>query len=144
MTAPLAHPAAVLLPVLAHMALVLGLYAWLTVARTMAVRRGTVGYGAYEFAGHEPPHVARISRNLLNQFELPVFYYAGVLALLQLGAASALDVWLGWLFVAGRMLHTGVQTLTGNVALRGAVFTVNAVAVFGILAHLAQAVLQAL
>lgn len=135
--------AAILVPALAHMALVLALYAWLTVARARAVQDGTVRYDAFEFAGHEPPHVARITRNLANQFELPVLYYVGALALMQLQAATVLDVWLGWVFVAGRVLHTGVQTLTGNVTLRGQVFTLNALAVSGVLLHLAHVVLRA-
>ena len=139
---PLPTQAAVLLPVLAHMALVWMLYAWLTVARAHAVRNGTVRYDAFEFAGHEPPGVARITRNLANQFELPVLYYAAVLALMQLQAATALDVWLGWVFVVGRILHTGVQTLTGNVMLRGQVFTLNALAVLGVLLHLAHVVFR--
>ena len=141
---PLPTQAAVLLPVLAHMALVWMLYAWLTVARAHAVRNGTVRYDAFEFAGHEPPGVARITRNLANQFELPVLYYAAVLALMQLQAATALDVWLGWVFVVGRILHTGVQTLTGNVMLRGQVFTLNALAVLGVLLHLAHVVFRVL
>lgn len=136
--------AAILVPALAHMALVLALYAWLTVARARAVQGGTVHYDAFEFAGHEPPHVARITRNLANQFELPVLYYVGVVALMQLQAATVLDVWLGWVFVAGRVLHTGVQTLTSNVTLRGRVFTLNALAVFGVLLHLAHVVFRAL
>ena len=141
---PLPVQAAVLVPVLAHMALVWVLYAWLTVARARAVLNGTVRYGAFEFAVQEPPEVARITRNLANQFELPVLYYAAVLALMQLQAATALDIWLGWVFVAGRVLHTGVQTLTSNVTLRGQVFTVNALAVLGVLLHLAHVVFRAL
>ena len=129
---------------LAHVALVWALYAWLTVARTLAVRNGAIGYEAFEFAGHEPPRVARITRNLANQFELPVLYYIAVLALMQLQAATALDVWLGWVFVAGRVLHTGVQTLSSNVKLRGGVFALNALAVFGVLLHLAHVVFRAL
>ena len=140
---PLPNQAAVLVPVLAHMALMWVLYAWLTVARTLAVRNGTVRYDAFEFAGHEPPGVARITRNLANQFELPVLYYVAVLALMQLQAAAALDVWLGWVFVAGRLLHTGVQTLTSDVTLRGRVFTLNALAVFGVLLHLAYVISRA-
>ena len=40
-----------------------------------AVRRGEVEYGAFA-RGEEPHHVARITRNLANQFELPVIFYA--------------------------------------------------------------------
>lgn len=127
----------ILWPVLAHMTLVFGLYAWLSVERTIAVRRGDVTYAAYEFAGHEPPHIARIARNLSNQFELPVLFYAALLLLEQYNATMAWDVWLAWLFVAGRVLHTAVQTQSSNVELRGRVFTLNALACMALVVHLA-------
>ena len=144
MLTPLLTQAAILLPVLAHMGLVLGLYAWLTVARAQAVRAGLVRYNAFEFADADPPVVARITRNLANQFELPVLFYAAVLALMQLQAVTALDVGLGWAFVLGRVAHSGVQTLTGDVRLRGLVFAVNFLAVLGVLLHLATVALRAL
>lgn len=130
-----------LLPALAHMALTLALYAWLTFARARAVKTGQARYSDYQFAGNEPPQVARITRNLANQFELPLFFYVAILALMQLGSAGMMDVILGWLFVAGRVLHTMVQTRTDNVPLRGQVFMLNSVAVAGLIGHLALVVL---
>ena len=132
----------ILLPGLVHMGLTLFLYAWLTVARARAVKSGQVGWSAFEFAGHEPPEVARITRNLANQFELPLFFYVAVLALMQLGVVTGWDVILAWIFVLGRILHTLVQTLTDNVPLRGRVFMLNSVAVAGLIGHLAIAVLR--
>ena len=37
-----------------------------------------------------------------------------------------------WVFIAGRLLHSGVQVLTTNVRLRALVFTVNFLAVLGL------------
>jgi hypothetical protein len=53
-------------------------------------------------------------------------------------------VYLAWVFVAGRFAHSGVQVFTTNVRLRGAVFTINFLAVLGmwfllLLAALGQA-----
>jgi hypothetical protein len=39
---------------------------------------------------------------------------------------------LAWVFVAGRVLHSGVQVFTANVRLRGAVFTINFLAVLAL------------
>ena len=39
---------------------------------------------------------------------------------------------LAWLFVAGRVLHRPVQVFTTNIRLRGLVFMVNFLAVFGL------------
>ena len=73
---------AILWPMLAHIGLVFLLYAWLTFARTMAVRRGETEYACFLLGREEPLHIARITRNLANQFELPVIFYALVIVLL--------------------------------------------------------------
>jgi hypothetical protein len=131
----------ILWPMLAHVAWVVMLYVWLTVARMQAVRRGEVVHG--DFArGEEPHHVARITRNLANQFELPVIFYAVVVLLIALGRVTSIDVIAAWVFVAGRVIHTLVQTLTDNVPLRGNVFMINFLAVMVLLAHIALLALQ--
>jgi len=118
----------ILWPMLAHIGLVVLLYAWLTVARMQAVRRGEAALG--DFARHEEPHrVARISYNLANQFELPVIFYAVVVLLIAVERVTPIDVIAAWGFVAGRVVHTLVQTLTDNVPLRGNVFMINFLAV---------------
>ena len=116
-----------LLPMLAQIGWTVLLYAWLTLARQRAVRRGEVEYGTFA-RGEEPHEVARITRNLANQFELPVIFYAIVVLLVATHNVTLTDVIVAWVFVAGRVIHTLVQTLTDNVPLRGQVFLINAVA----------------
>jgi hypothetical protein len=127
----------ILWPMLAHIALVFVLYAWLTLARATAVRAGRAYYSDFVLGRDEPLEVARITRNLANQFELPVLFYALVLTLLALGRVNLFDVAMAWLFVIGRVGHTLVQTLTDNVKLRGQVFTVNFIAVVALASHVA-------
>ena len=133
---------AILWPMLAHIAWVMLLYAWLTVARWQAVKRGEVDYSSFEFGRDEPPAVARITRNLANQFELPVIFYALVVLLIALDKVTAFDVVAAWVFVAGRVIHTLVQTLAGNVPLRGQVFVINFLAVVALAAHVALIALE--
>ena len=127
----------ILWPMLAHVAWVVLLYAWLTVARWQAVQRGEVDYSSFAFNREEPPAVARIRLNLANQFEWPVVFYALVVLLIALGKVTLFDVVAAWVFVAGRVIHTLVQTLTDNVGLRGNVFTINFLAVVALAAHVA-------
>jgi hypothetical protein len=134
--------AAILWPMLSHIAWVVLLYAWLTVARAQAVKRGEVSYSSFEFNREEPPAVARIRLNLANQFELPVIFYALVVLLIALGKVTLFDVIAAWVFVAGRVIHTLVQTLTDNVPLRGNVFMINFLAVMALAAHLALIALE--
>lgn len=120
------------------------LYVWLTAARMAAVRRGEAGFATFEFGLGEPPAVARITRNLANQFELPAIFYAVAVLLIVLNQTLLLDVAAAWVFVAGRVAHTAVQTLTSNVRLRGAVFMVNFLGVAVLVAHLAAYAASAL
>jgi hypothetical protein len=132
-----ARPPLILWPLLGHLALVMFLYAWLTVARTRAVRAGEVTYGCFEFGRDEPPAIARVTRNLANQFELPVLFYVAILLLLNFAETRMIDVALAWVFLAGRVIHTAVQTRTDNVPLRGRVFMINFLGVAGLWCHLA-------
>ena len=129
--------ASILWPMLAHIGWVSMLYVWLTVARQRAVRSGQIESSCFVLGRDEPLEVARITRNLANQFELPLIFYAVVVLLVALGQVTLFDVIAAWVFVAGRVAHTLVQTLTNNVPLRGQVFTINFLAVVALAAHVA-------
>jgi hypothetical protein len=95
-----------------------------------------VKYG--DFARHEEPHhVARITYNLANQFELPVIFYAAVVLLIATNNVMTVDIIAAWIFVAGRVIHSLVQCLTDNVRLRGQVFLINFAGVAILVGHLA-------
>ncbi|QSX79416.1 MAPEG family protein [Agrilutibacter solisilvae] len=112
-----------------HVALTALLYVVLTVARAPRVWGiGRRPDGTSPWAGIEP----RISANLSNQFEWPLFFYAACLLLIHGQAQSRAALLLAWIFVAGRIVHGGVQILTANVRLRGLVFTINFLAVLGL------------
>ncbi len=122
MNSPLIYPMA------AHVALSAFLYVLLTIARAPAVWGvGRRPDGSNPFAELEP----RISANLSNQFEWPLFFYAACLLLIAQHAFDARQLVLAWIFVAGRVVHSGVQVFTRNIRLRGLVFTINFVAVLG-------------
>jgi hypothetical protein len=129
--------ASILWPMLAHIGWVSMLYVWLTIARQRAVRSGQIESSCFVLGRDEPLEVARITRNLANQFELPLIFYALVVLLVALGQVTRFDVIAAWVFVAGRVAHTLVQTLTDNVPLRGQVFTINFLAVIALAAHVA-------
>ena len=132
-----------LLPMLAQIGWTILLYAWLTVARQRAVKRGEAAFARFA-VGDEPHHVARITRNLANQFELPVIFYAVVVLLVATGRVTRIDVIAAWVFVAGRVIHTLVQTLTDNVPLRGQLFLINFAAVIVLVVHVAMLALEGL
>lgn len=121
-------PQLLLLPMAAHVALAAFLYALLTVARAPAIWGiGRRADGTNPWARGEP----RISANLSNQFEWPLFFHVACLLLLR-GPVDAVSIALAWGFIAGRLLHSAVQILTTNVRLRGLVFVLNFVCVLGL------------
>lgn len=120
-------PQDLIIPMAAHVALAALLYGLLTLARAPAVWSiGRRPDGTNPWAAIEP----RISANLSNQFEWPLFFHVACLALFNFEASPAV-LPLAWIFVAGRLLHSAVQIFTSNVRLRGVVFTINFLAVLG-------------
>ena len=104
------------------------LYVALTVARAPKIWGvGKRSDGSNPFTDVEP----RISANLSNQFEWPMFFFAACILLMLFDRVSGAALALAWVFVVGRVLHSGVQILTKNIRLRGIIFTINFLAVLG-------------
>jgi hypothetical protein len=124
----------ILLPMFVHVCWVAILYVVLTVVRAPSIWGiGQLRDGTNPWASFEP----RVSANLRNQFEWPIlFYVVCILALIGQRGSEDLFVLLAWIFVVGRVGHSGVQILTSNVRLRGLVFTINFLAVLGMWALL--------
>ena len=130
----MAHP--LILPMAAHVAFTALLYALLTVARAPKVWGiGQRQDGSNPWAAVEP----RISANLSNQFEWPLFFYAACLLLIQTQVESSSAVLLAWVFIGGRVVHSYIQICTTNVRVRGLVFTINFLATLGLWAVVLQA-----
>lgn len=132
-----------LLPLFGHFGLVVGLYAALTWARLVAVRRGAAAKNDFARADGDPPASARIQRNLANQFEAPVFAWIAAFVLILTAQVTVWDVAAVWVFLAGRLIHTAVQCRGDNVALRGQVFTINFLGLLWLMARAGLAVVGA-
>lgn len=122
-----------LYPMAAHVGLTALLYGALTLARAPAVWGiGRRTDGSKPWANAE----RRISANLSNQFEWPLFFHVACLLLMQRPLLQPLALSLAWVFVFGRLAHSGVQVFTTNLRLRGVVFTANFLAVLALWATL--------
>jgi len=118
---------ALLKPIFLHVLMCTALYGFLTVARAPSIWGiGKKSDGSDPFEEIQPG----ISANLSNQFEWPVFFYIVCLILMFNGnPISSIQVALAWVFVVGRLIHSGVQIFTTNVRLRGIAFLINFAAV---------------
>jgi len=139
-----AQAALLLLPLFLHFGLVAFLYAALTWARLVTVRRGEARKGDFARADGDAPLSARFQRNLANQFEAPVFAWIGAGVLILTAEANTLDVAAAWLFLVGRIAHSLAQCSGDDVALRGQVFTINFAAVVWLMGHAGLTVAVAL
>lgn len=124
-------------PFIGHFVLVVVLYIWLSVLRIVATRAGRTLISDYVRANADRGLAGRVQRNLQNQFEAPVFAYAALALVLFANAATSWDAVAMWIFFIGRVIHTLVQTLSENVPLRGAVFSINFVGVMMLVGHVA-------
>ena len=118
-----------IVPMAVHVALAAFLYVLLTIARAPAV--WGIGRGA-DGANPWSKVESRISANLSNQFEWPLFFHVACVLLIVQGDVGSVPQMLAWLFIAGRVLHSLVQIPTTNVRLRGLVFTINFLAVLAL------------
>ena len=67
-----------------------------------------------------------------------------MILLVATGRVTAVDTVAAWVFVAGRVIHTLVQTLTDNVPLRGQVFLINFAGVAVLVGHVVLLALEGL
>lgn len=104
---------AMLWPMIAHAALVFGLYFLLSSKRLGAVRAGRVRADQFKENREEPLESLLVHNNLKNQFELPVLFHVACLALYMTTADNVVTVLLAWAFVASRYVHSYVH-ITSN------------------------------
>ena len=114
----------ILLPPMALIGLTFFCVARLGYLRYAAVRDGSVDpryYSSYQ--GFDEPEKLRIhSRHVLNLFEVPVLFYAITLIAYVSETATGTAVWLAWLYVVLRFLHTYVHLTSNIVLLRFRIF----------------------
>ena len=79
----------------------------------------------------------RASDNFRNLFELPVLFHAGVLATLAAGVQDIAFLWLAWVFVALRALHSLIHCSYNRVTHRFVAYALGALVLFGYWARLA-------
>lgn len=122
-------------PILAPlMALVLWsfvMWAWLYATRIPAVIRQKIVFDqhkpAADFHLQLPPTVRWKADNYNNLMEQPTLFYAVALTLAFIGAGGGLNLYLAWLYVGIRIVHSLVQAMVNIIPLRFAVFMVASV-----------------
>lgn len=81
-------------------------------------------------------------RNYINQFELPVLFFVGVLTCIQLQLTGQTSQLIAWWFVASRVLHSVIHLSSNNVKQRYYSFLMGAFAILALWCHICWQVLQ--
>ncbi|HPI96636.1 MAG TPA: MAPEG family protein [Gammaproteobacteria bacterium] len=103
------------------------LYAILTILRApQAWNLDTKSRKINSLKAYEP----KVSDNLSNQFEWPLLFYTSCILIIVLNVFDYYQFLFAVVFLGGRILHSFVHIFTDNIRLRGAVFTINFMAVF--------------
>jgi hypothetical protein len=118
---------AIVWPAFALVALTFVVVLRLARQRFAAARAGRVDPRYYKvFKGEgEPEDVAATARNLLNLYEMPTLFYAGVAIAFAAGESGALLVALAWAYVALRYLHSTIHLTRNKVLWRFRAFAAS-------------------
>tara|TARA_B100000427_G_C15352001_1_gene525899 strand:- start:67 stop:498 length:432 start_codon:yes stop_codon:yes gene_type:complete len=115
--------ALILHPVVAMMVLTLFLYTKNYLDNRKATKAGDIKFSYFKiYKGDVPDYVAVSRQTLKNQFELPIFFYFLVAAILIFEKTSQLDIVLAWVFVALRYLHCYIRLSSNKIPYRAIVF----------------------
>jgi len=120
---------AIFWPVIVQVALIYLLYYMLFTRRQAAVKAGKVRLSQLRDNVTEPAETLFLRNNLTNQYELPVLFIAGCIALYAAGYATIVPVILAWVFVilriAHAIVHVGQNRMRHRVPIFIAGFVVN-------------------
>jgi hypothetical protein len=120
-------PAAIFIPV-AVLALWTQLVAFLTgMIRVRAARAGRVSPGAFKFgeSPEVPNDVAVVNRNLMNLLEMPVLFYVVAFGFYVTQHAGPGVIWLSWVYVALRCVHSTIHLTSNRIIPRLMVFAAS-------------------
>lgn len=131
-------PIAIFWPMIAQVLLTYAIYILVSARRIGAVRAGTAKASDFKVPFVDPEPSASASRNLVNQFELPMLFFIACISLYVTDGAGTAAVVLAWLFFMARVVHAYVHVTSNRVGLRRRLF------IAGLLVNLAQWVLLAI
>jgi hypothetical protein len=116
---------AIFWPVLAQVLLTYVVYVVMSSRRIGAVKAGNARPSDFKVPSIEPEPSATAARNLTNQFELPVLFFAACLSLFVTGGAGMAAVIVAWVFVLARAAHAWIHLTTNRIRQRRMLFVVG-------------------
>lgn len=116
---------AIFWPMLAHVALIYGVYFLISRRRIQAISAGSAKAAQFRENQVEPSESLFVRNNLANQFELPMLFYPLCVSLYVTDGVNLFTVILAWLFVASRYIHAWIHTTTNRIRHRRPSFIIG-------------------
>lgn len=138
--------APILQPVVALLAWTMVMWLWMYATRIPAIRKGgfmdgsTVGTTGAGLRAQLPERVSWKADNYNHLHEAPTVFYAVALVLALVGQGSGFNLWLAWMYVALRVIHSVVQATVNVVMVRFALFALSSLALVALILHAAMTV----
>lgn len=124
------------LPILAHVVLVIALYIVLAVRKAAAVRAGGVDLKRTALDNKAwPEAVVKVSNNIDNNFESPMLFYGVCLVSAVLGVANSFAIACSIGYVMVRYAHSFVHIRSNYVPLRLRLFVLSLLMILALLVN---------
>lgn len=121
----------ILTPVLALICLTLLVWLWMYATRIPAMQKAGIQpqEGRHPGSLDKLPSSARqVADNYNHLMEQPTIFYALVFYIYLAGIVDPFFIWLAWVYVALRILHTLVQCTINVVVIRFSLFSLSTIA----------------
>ncbi len=130
--------ATIVAPMCAYTLLLFGIWALLGYVRISGALRGAIS-DEYLRVGVGPrpaDKIVDVHHHFSNQFEVPVLFYLGCIAVVVTDSIDGASVTLAWSFVGLRAVHTAIVLVKNNPKIRVGPYVLSTLAVWAIWANL--------
>ena len=138
------HSSPLLGPVVALVAWTIVVMIWMAVARfgefkRLGISRSSIPNGARgsDLEGRAEPRAQWKAHNYMHLMEQPTIFYAIVFALILMGFDAPINVWLAWVYVGLRIVHSVFQATVNVVRYRMILFALSSFCLLGLTVHAA-------
>ena len=136
----------ILKPAVALMAWTMVMWAWMYATRIPAMNRAKPspedlsGLTQAKLDAMLPPNVQWKAYNYNHLHEAPTVFYAVAIILAIVGQGDGTNAWLGWAYVALRVIHSLIHATVNQVMWRFAVFVLSSLVLIALILHAAMSV----
>ena len=97
-----------------------------------AIKKRDVKYKYFRaYEGSAPEYLLTSRHHYKNFFEIPILFYLLCLVLYMINDVSAIDLWIAWLFVLFKGIHSYIRITSNYVPYRAYSFNVCVFLLFG-------------